>query len=55
MPHTFALHQGLYLVVSNIEAARDDLVARGVAVSDVFHTGTPGAQFRPQAGTERPT
>jgi predicted enzyme related to lactoylglutathione lyase len=39
--------QGLYLVVSDIEAARDELVARGVEVSDVFHAGTPGAQFQP--------
>lgn len=31
--------QGLYLVVSDVEAARADLVARGVAVSDVFHPG----------------
>ena len=28
---------GLYLVVSDIEAARADLVERGVDVSDVFH------------------
>jgi catechol 2,3-dioxygenase-like lactoylglutathione lyase family enzyme len=28
---------GLYLVVSDIEAARAELVARGVDVSDVFH------------------
>jgi catechol 2,3-dioxygenase-like lactoylglutathione lyase family enzyme len=28
---------GLYLVVSDIEAARADLVARGVDVSEVFH------------------
>src|SRR6202050_4095125 len=33
---------GLYLIVSDIEAARNDLVARGVAVSDVSHAGTPG-------------
>ena len=39
--------QGLYLVVSDIEAARDELVARAVEVSDVFHAGTPGAQFQP--------
>jgi catechol 2,3-dioxygenase-like lactoylglutathione lyase family enzyme len=39
--------QGLYLVVSDIEAARNELVARGVAVSNVFHAGTPGAQFQP--------
>ena len=31
--------QGLFLVVSDIEAARADLVARGVEVSDVFHRG----------------
>src|ERR1700688_3984572 len=39
--------QGLYLVVSNIEAARDDLAARAAEVSDVYHAGTPGAQFQP--------
>jgi catechol 2,3-dioxygenase-like lactoylglutathione lyase family enzyme len=39
--------KGLYLVVSDIEVARDELVTRGVEVSDVFHAGTPGAQFQP--------
>jgi catechol 2,3-dioxygenase-like lactoylglutathione lyase family enzyme len=29
--------QGLYLVVSDIDAARDALVARGIKVSEVFH------------------
>ncbi|HEX2554307.1 MAG TPA: VOC family protein [Microvirga sp.] len=29
--------QGLYLVVSDIEAAREDLLRRGVAVGEVFH------------------
>ena len=29
--------QGLYLIVSDIEAARDDLLGRGVAISEVFH------------------
>jgi catechol 2,3-dioxygenase-like lactoylglutathione lyase family enzyme len=38
--------QGLYLIVSDIEAAREELVARGVKASDVFHAGTPGAQFQ---------
>jgi catechol 2,3-dioxygenase-like lactoylglutathione lyase family enzyme len=38
--------QGLYLVVSDIAAARKDLVARGIEVSDMFHAGTPGAQFQ---------
>src|ERR1700726_562576 len=41
--------QGLYLIVSDIEAARKDLVARGVEVSEVFHTLKPGAQFRPES------
>jgi catechol 2,3-dioxygenase-like lactoylglutathione lyase family enzyme len=37
--------QSLYLVVSDIEAARDELVAVGVEVSEVFHEGAPGARF----------
>jgi catechol 2,3-dioxygenase-like lactoylglutathione lyase family enzyme len=39
--------QGLYLVVSDIESARAELAARGAEVSEVFHAGTPGAQFGP--------
>ena len=39
--------QGLYLIVSDLEATRDELAARGVEVSEVFHAGTPGAQFQP--------
>lgn len=31
--------QGLYLVVSDIKAARDELIARGVQVSGIFHGG----------------
>jgi catechol 2,3-dioxygenase-like lactoylglutathione lyase family enzyme len=38
--------QGLYLVVSDVEAARRDLATRGVEVSEVFHPETPGAQFQ---------
>jgi catechol 2,3-dioxygenase-like lactoylglutathione lyase family enzyme len=38
---------GLYLIVSNIEAARSELVASGVEVSEVFHAGTPGSQLNP--------
>ncbi len=38
--------QGLYLIVPDVEAARKDLVARGIDVSAVFHPGTPGAQFQ---------
>jgi len=32
--------QGLYLAVSDIDAARNELVGRGIEVSDVFHGGT---------------
>lgn len=45
--------QSLYLVVSNIEAARNQLVARGAEVSEVFHTGTPGAHFQPGGTSAR--
>lgn len=38
--------QGLYLIVSDVAAARKDLVARGIEVSGVFHPRTPGAQFQ---------
>src|SRR5580698_9555881 len=37
---------GLYLIVSDIKAAHDELIARGVEASEVFHAGTPGAQFQ---------
>ena len=42
--------RGLYLIVSDIEAARAALSAAGVAVSEVFHPGEPGAQFRDDGG-----
>jgi catechol 2,3-dioxygenase-like lactoylglutathione lyase family enzyme len=45
--------QGLYLVVSDIEAAHDDLAARGVKVSEVFHPGSPGAQFQHVGPSDR--
>src|SRR3954466_11852280 len=35
--------QGLYLIVSDIEAACDDLAAHGAEVSEVFHAVDPGA------------
>jgi catechol 2,3-dioxygenase-like lactoylglutathione lyase family enzyme len=38
--------QGLYLIVSDIAAARADLAAGGADVSEVFHSGSPGAQFQ---------
>jgi catechol 2,3-dioxygenase-like lactoylglutathione lyase family enzyme len=37
--------RSLYLAVADIDAARDDLVARGVEVSEVFHEGARGARF----------
>jgi catechol 2,3-dioxygenase-like lactoylglutathione lyase family enzyme len=39
--------QNLYLIASDIQAARDELVAQGAEVSEVFHPAAPGAQFRP--------
>jgi catechol 2,3-dioxygenase-like lactoylglutathione lyase family enzyme len=39
--------RGLYLIVSDIEAARRELLGRGVEVSPVFHGGAP-------AGTDEP-
>src|SRR4051812_42998242 len=41
--------RGLYLIVSDIEAARDELLGRGVAVSEVFHGGNDV-----YAGTDEP-
>ena len=40
--------QGLYLIVSDIEAARDELLRRGVKVSEVFHAGEE------HSGTDEP-
>ena len=40
--------QGLYLIVSDIEAARAELLGRGVEVSKVFHGGSV------YAGTDQP-
>jgi catechol 2,3-dioxygenase-like lactoylglutathione lyase family enzyme len=37
----------LYLIVSDVGAARAELVARGVEASEVFHEGAPGARFHP--------
>src|SRR5215468_1478010 len=43
----------LYLIVSDIEAAREELVARGDHDSKVFHPETPGAQFQPDGASGR--
>jgi len=45
--------QGLYLIVSDIEAARDGFLARGVKVSEAFHEGAPGARFHPAGADDR--
>ena len=45
--------QNLYLIVSDVVAARDQLVARGAEVSEVFHPGAPGAQFQPDGVGDR--
>ena len=37
--------QDLYLIVSDIGAARDALAAQAAEVSEVFHEGAPGARF----------
>src|SRR5215831_4455521 len=47
--------QGLYLIVADIETARDELVRRGVTISDVFHAETPGAQFQRDGASGRVT
>jgi len=36
--------ENMYLVVSDIEAARDDLVAAGVEIEEIFHPGPSGAE-----------
>ena len=41
--------QGLYLIVSDVEAARDNLLDRGVEISEVFHEA--GGVY---AGTDEP-
>jgi catechol 2,3-dioxygenase-like lactoylglutathione lyase family enzyme len=41
--------QGLYLIVSDIEAAREELLGRGIEISEVFHDAG-----RVYAGTDEP-
>jgi catechol 2,3-dioxygenase-like lactoylglutathione lyase family enzyme len=45
--------RGLYLIVSDVEAVRDGLLAQGVEVSEVFHEGAPGARFHPAGADDR--
>ena len=50
--------QGLYLIVSDVEAARKELVSRGIEVSEVLHVKTRGPvparqqRSRQRAGTQ---
>ena len=45
--------QGPYLIVSDIDAARNELVARGAELGEVFHPETPGVQFEPNSTSGR--
>jgi catechol 2,3-dioxygenase-like lactoylglutathione lyase family enzyme len=45
--------QGLFLVVSDIEAARAELIGRGADVSDIFHVDGPGHPPIPGRDPER--
>jgi catechol 2,3-dioxygenase-like lactoylglutathione lyase family enzyme len=45
--------RGLYLIVSDIEAARAELAVHGVKVSEVFHPAIPGAQFQGEGAAGR--
>ena len=45
--------QGLYLIVSGIEAARAELVSHGVEASEVFHEGAPGGRFSSDGASGR--
>ena len=43
----------IYLVVSDIQSARDTLVARGAEVSEIFHPTAPGGWFEPRGASGR--
>jgi catechol 2,3-dioxygenase-like lactoylglutathione lyase family enzyme len=44
----------MYLVVPDVQAARDAIAGLGVAVSDVFHEGSLGDRFHPDARVAGP-
>jgi catechol 2,3-dioxygenase-like lactoylglutathione lyase family enzyme len=46
--------ENMYLVVSDIEAARAELAGRGVDVSEVFHEGALGDRFHADAQVSGP-
>lgn len=52
-PATPGSATGLFLVVSDIEAARAELVGRGVDVSEIFHVAGPGHPPIPGLDPER--
>jgi catechol 2,3-dioxygenase-like lactoylglutathione lyase family enzyme len=45
--------RGLYLIVSDVEAVRDALLALGVEVSEVFHEKRLGGRFHPVGADDR--
>ena len=45
-------HEGLLLAVEDIEAARDELIGRGVTVSEIWHV-VPGEGRKPGIDSER--
>jgi predicted enzyme related to lactoylglutathione lyase len=45
--------RGLYLIVSDVEAVRDGLLAQGVEVSEVFHERGLGGRFHPAGAEDR--
>jgi catechol 2,3-dioxygenase-like lactoylglutathione lyase family enzyme len=45
--------RGLYLIVSDVEAVRDGLLAQGVEVSEVFHERGLGGRFHPAGADDR--
>ena len=46
--------ESVYLVVDDIEAARTDLVAKGIEVSEIFHEGALGDRFHADARVSGP-
>jgi catechol 2,3-dioxygenase-like lactoylglutathione lyase family enzyme len=45
--------RGLYLIVSDVEAVRDSLLAQGVEVGEVFHERGLGGRFHPAGADDR--
>ncbi|HEX8581547.1 MAG TPA: VOC family protein [Acidimicrobiales bacterium] len=45
-------YRGLHLVVDDVEAAREELLGRGVEVGDVFHFGPEGQVSGPHPGRD---